>query len=115
MKISPRDVSMDSADIPDQAIIKDLIFLEDFGHGLVPWSTAASVVFRVRQIHRANPESSEAAIGILIASVNNGSHASRIVAPHALKVSPLAQGARRSGNGLPYIATGSGNLDKLSC
>ena len=54
MKISPRDVSIDSADIHDQAIIKDLIFLKAWGNGLVPWSTAASVVFRVRQIHRAN-------------------------------------------------------------
>jgi hypothetical protein len=55
MKISPRDVSNNSANIHDQAIIKDLIFLEAWGNGLVPWSTAASVVFRVRQIHRANP------------------------------------------------------------
>jgi hypothetical protein len=55
MKISSRDVSINAADIHDQAIIQDLIFLEAWEKGLVPWSTAASVVFRVRQIHRANP------------------------------------------------------------
>ena len=55
MKIFSRDVSIDTTEIHDQTIIKDLLFLEAWRKGLVPWSTAASVVFRVRQIHRANP------------------------------------------------------------
>jgi hypothetical protein len=74
MKISSRDVSVNAADIHDQAVIKDLIFLDAWGKGLVPWSTAASVVFRVRQIHRANPAFRAAHLDSKIASANNSSH-----------------------------------------
>jgi hypothetical protein len=73
MKISSRDVSINAADIHDQAIIKDLIFLEAWKNGLVPWSTAASVVFRVRQIHRANPEFRDGHRDSKLASGNNSS------------------------------------------
>ena len=74
MKISSRDVSINAADIHDQAIIKDLTFLEDWGNGLVPWSTAASVVFRVRQIHRANPAVRDGHRDSKIASGNDSSY-----------------------------------------
>jgi hypothetical protein len=74
MKVSPRDVSINAAGIHDQAIIKDLIFLEAWGKGLVPWSTAASVVFRVRQIHRANPAVRDGHRDSKIASGNDSSY-----------------------------------------
>jgi hypothetical protein len=45
-----------AADIRDQDLIKDLLFLEAWEQGFVPWSRAASVVIRVRQLRRANPE-----------------------------------------------------------
>jgi hypothetical protein len=44
-----------SGDIYSQDLIKDLLFLDAWEKGFVPWSTAASVVFRVRQLRRANP------------------------------------------------------------
>jgi hypothetical protein len=40
----------------NQDLVKDLLFLEIWEKGFVPWSTAASVVFRVRQLRRANPD-----------------------------------------------------------
>jgi hypothetical protein len=43
-------------DIHDQDLIKNLLFLEAWEQGAIPWSRAASVVIRVRQLHRANPE-----------------------------------------------------------
>ena len=45
-----------STDIHDQDLIKDFLFLEAWEQGSVPWSRAASVVIRVRQLRRANPE-----------------------------------------------------------
>ena len=36
-------------------LIKDLLFLEAWESGGIPWSRAASVVFRVRQLRRAIP------------------------------------------------------------
>jgi hypothetical protein len=74
MEISSRDVSINAADIHDHAINKDLIFLEAWGKGLIPWSTAASVVFRVRQIHRANPAFKDGHRDSKIASGNANSH-----------------------------------------
>jgi hypothetical protein len=44
-----------SGDIYSLDLIKDLLFLDAWEKGFVPWSTAASVVFRVRQLRRANP------------------------------------------------------------
>ena len=43
-------------DIRDQGLIKDLLFLEAWEQGSLPWWRAASVVIRVRQLRRANPE-----------------------------------------------------------
>jgi hypothetical protein len=57
MKVYPCKGTIDTADIRNQAINNDLMFLEAWGKGLIPWATAASVVFRVRQIQRANPAS----------------------------------------------------------
>jgi hypothetical protein len=37
-------------------LTKNILFLEAWENGFVPWSTAASVVFRVRQLRRANPD-----------------------------------------------------------
>ena len=45
-----------SNNIRDRGVVKDLRFLEDWEQGSVPWSRAASVVIRVRQLRRANPE-----------------------------------------------------------
>jgi hypothetical protein len=45
-----------SIGIHDQDLIKNLLFLEAWEQGSVPWSRAASVVIRVRQLRRANPE-----------------------------------------------------------
>jgi hypothetical protein len=36
-------------------LVEDLLFLEAWESGRVPWSRAASVVFRVRQLRRAIP------------------------------------------------------------
>jgi hypothetical protein len=49
-------VSGDALTVHDQGLLKDLLFLDAWEQGLVPWSRAASVVFRVRQLRRANPE-----------------------------------------------------------
>jgi hypothetical protein len=45
-----------SCDFHKQDLIKDLLFLDAWEQGFVPWSRAASVVIRVRQLRRANPE-----------------------------------------------------------
>jgi hypothetical protein len=78
MKIFLYDGPIDAADIHNQAINNDLMFLEAWRKGLVPWSTAASVVFRVRQIQRANPVSRDGHRDSQIASgnVNSGLPAS---------------------------------------
>ena len=39
----------------DKNLVGDLLFLEAWESGRVPWSRAASVVFRVRQLRRAIP------------------------------------------------------------
>jgi hypothetical protein len=45
-----------SIDAHDQDLIKNLLFLEAWEQGAVPWARAASVLIRVRQLRRANPE-----------------------------------------------------------
>jgi hypothetical protein len=45
-----------SIDAHDQDLIKNLLFLEAWEQGTVPWARAASVLIRVRQLRRANPE-----------------------------------------------------------
>ena len=48
-------ISGDELTVHNQDLIRDLLFLDAWEKGFVPWSTAASVVFRVRQLRRANP------------------------------------------------------------
>lgn len=38
----------------DQATLDDLLFLDAWEKGLVPWSNTPSVLLRIRQIRRAN-------------------------------------------------------------
>lgn len=55
MEILSRGVSTETCGCDDQTLIDDLLFFEAWKNGGVPWSIAAHVVRRVRQIRRANP------------------------------------------------------------
>jgi hypothetical protein len=50
-----KNVSGDELTVHKQELVKDLLFLDAWEKGFVPWSRAASVVFRVRQLRRSNP------------------------------------------------------------
>jgi len=63
MEICSRCVSADTSNSHNQALIDDLLFFEAWKNARVPWSIAAHVVRRVRQIRRAN------------SAIGNGSHA----------------------------------------
>jgi hypothetical protein len=51
-----KDISGETVADRKQDLAADLLFLEAWERGFIPWSRAASVVFRVRQLRRANPE-----------------------------------------------------------
>jgi len=59
MEIRSLGVSTDTSSSHAQALIEDLLFFEAWKNGGVPWSIAAHVVRRVRQIRRANPAISD--------------------------------------------------------
>jgi len=59
MEILSRGVCAETSSRHDQALIDDLLFFEAWKNARVPWSIAAHVVRRVRQIRRANPAISD--------------------------------------------------------